>query len=303
VDYSNLAQIAEELPGKGLAAYSAYQHALAAAQNEHDAIEIKISLGSLWAQAFNVGKIREGEEYHRKLADAGDLTASDWWIYGQRLKDEKEFYEAASAHLHAASKADTESLKANYLAEAASYFYFSDHNDDALSAARSSLLLGDAAEPQTKADANRVISEVLTERGVNEEGLQYAQNAVAAQPSDHRTHLALGKALYQLHRYQDAITALKEALRLADGKFAPEHFLLGNIYFDLQRWNEASEAFKHAADLDKSDAGATYNIALCMMNEGYKTDAVDWLRETLRRKPDHPKRDQILKSMAKLESK
>ena len=42
------------------------------------------------------------------------------------------------------------------------------------------------------------------------------------------------------------------------------------------------------------DFAAAYNVALCMVNLGYKRDAATWFEESLRRDPTNTKRDDIL---------
>jgi tetratricopeptide (TPR) repeat protein len=106
--------------------------------------------------------------------------------------------------------------------------------------------------------------------------------------------------LFQLHRYPEALTASKSALRLDDGKYAYEHFLLGSIYFEMHSWSDAVDEFKRVAEAEKDNTDATYNAALCYQNEGYRSDAANWFEETLRRNPKHPQREQLLKSIARL---
>ncbi len=305
--WSNLASIEDELDGKDEESYAANKRALTAARRVRnnssgliDLSEIE-SLRSLWPQAIHLGHVEAGEQYFEELVRLKPATASDWFLFAFNLADAKQYAAAGRAYARGGDLVE-EKDKANYYTWAAEQFSLASNDDDALAVARKALKFP-IADVRTKATASRTISSILDERGVYEEALRYAEDAVGADPNDHQNHFWRASALYHLQRYQDALEEEKNALRLADGRFAFEHFLLGSIYFDLRQWDLASAAFEHAANLDKTDASSTYNIGLCMMNKGYKADAVDWFRETLKRKPNHPNRDHIEKLIAKLETK
>jgi len=72
------------------------------------------------------------------------------------------------------------------------------------------------------------------------------------------------------------------------------HFTLGSVYFELENWELSRQSFEKAAELDKTDFGAPYNIALCLAHLGYSRDAANWFEEAPRRDPNNPKRADIL---------
>ena len=95
----------------------------------------------------------------------------------------------------------------------------------------------------------------------------------------------LADSLYGLRRFQEAINASKQAIRLSDGKYAWMHFTLGNSYFDIENWELARQSYEKASQLDPKDDAATYNVAVCLARLGLFKDAADWYEETLRRNP------------------
>ncbi len=95
-------------------------------------------------------------------------------------------------------------------------------------------------------------------------------------------------------RFQEAINASKQAIRLSDGKYAWMHFALGSAYFEIQNWELSKQSYEKASELDSKDSAAPYNIALCMTHLGYYRDAANWYEEVLRRNPSHPEKAEIL---------
>ena len=73
------------------------------------------------------------------------------------------------------------------------------------------------------------------------------------------------------------------------------HFELGNAHFQLQQWPEAVQAFKKAAELEPMDSSAGgNNVAAALSNDNYRSDAIPWFREALRRNPNRPDKAEIL---------
>ena len=73
-----------------------------------------------------------------------------------------------------------------------------------------------------------------------------------------------------LRRYEEAINASNQAIRLSDGKYAEMHFRLGASDFDVENWQFAEQSFEKAAELAPTNTAAPYNTALCFLNLGYR---------------------------------
>jgi tetratricopeptide (TPR) repeat protein len=150
------------------------------------------------------------------------------------------------------------------------------------------------------ATAHREIAGVLNRRGVYQEALSHAREATALYPSDAWAFSAQADALLGLRRFQEAINASNQAIRLSDGKHATMHFKLGSAYFEVENWEFARQSFEKAAQLDAKDDAAAYNVALCFARLGFTLDAAKWFEEVLRRNPNHPDRQEILRRIQNL---
>ena len=116
--------------------------------------------------------------------------------------------------------------------------------------------------------------------------LPHAKEATTLDPSYAWAFSTEADALFSLRRFQEAINASKEAIRLSDGKFTRMHFRLGASYFETENWDLARQSFEKAAELDPSDEAAPYNVALCYSRIGYQVDAAHWFEEVLKRNPN-----------------
>lgn len=141
------------------------------------------------------------------------------------------------------------------------------------------------------------MSGILFDRGVYDQSITYAKQALALSTEEPWAYLHLSKSLNALGRNGEAATAAENAIRLSDGRFAEMHFVLGSAYFDLQNWERAARAFQKAAELAPEESASAYNVALCMQNQRFYLDAAKWFEEVLRRKPDHPDREEILRKI------
>jgi tetratricopeptide (TPR) repeat protein len=149
--------------------------------------------------------------------------------------------------------------------------------------------------------AHYQISEILNRRGVYAEGLNHAKEAVELDSSSSWYFQEEANALFGLRKFQEAVNASNQAIRISDGRYALMHFRLGASYFELGNWQFAEQSFEKAAELDLNLTAPAYNIALCFLNLGYRQDAVKWFREVLRRDPQYPDREAIQRRIAALE--
>lgn len=136
---------------------------------------------------------------------------------------------------------------------------------------------------------------MLNDRGVYSEALSHAREANDLDSSDPWFFQSQANALFHLRRFQEAINASNQAVRLSDGKFSTMHFRLGACYFELQNWEFARQSFEKAEELNQADTAAPYNVALSLQNLGYRGDAAKWYEEVLRRDPNYQDKVEVQK--------
>jgi tetratricopeptide (TPR) repeat protein len=108
---------------------------------------------------------------------------------------------------------------------------------------------------------------------------------------------SLGDAYFFLQRYNEAVSAEQEAIRLSNGKYPYTHFRLGSALFELEQWKSAEASFEQAWQEDPKNDNAAYNVALCLSKQGYNLDAIQWYRRVLQINPKREDRDQIIKKI------
>jgi tetratricopeptide (TPR) repeat protein len=265
--------------------------ALASSRRASDSDTEESAVRELIDCEYGLGKKSDGDRWFNLLASMGKASTFDWSSQGDRLREAKSFVEAGQAYTQAA----VGGLKSAWCDAEKSYSLTSE-DDSTLYCARECIEkeTGVASSEPALARAHADIADILNKRGVYTEALNHAKEATSLDPSDGFYQSSLADALFGLHRNYEAVTAAKEAIRLTDGKWAFMHFRLGSAYFELQNWELARDSYLKAAELDKRDPASAYNVALCLQNLRYFTDAATWYEEYLRRKPDSTDRDEIL---------
>jgi tetratricopeptide (TPR) repeat protein len=66
--------------------------------------------------------------------------------------------------------------------------------------------------------------------------------------------------------------------------------------------NAAKASFERAAELDRSDPVAAYNVAASLQNAGFKREAVTWYREVITRDPGYANKHGVIERIADLEN-
>ncbi|MGA8027611.1 MAG: tetratricopeptide repeat-containing serine protease family protein [Bryobacteraceae bacterium] len=274
------------------------------------------SIRGLIRAAYALDRPKEGDIWFKKLLETGSADAWDWDQQGDRQSLISAYREAAASYERAAS------LDGDYWrdwCDAASYWsvvpveyavtaspLITDQNpgDLVLADARKcvSAGVGQKESEQMTGRGHQLIAEVLVARGVFDQALHEAREATELLPSDARSFSTLADAFFGLRRFDETVTASKRAIALSDGKFSSLHFRLGSAYFELQDWELARQSFEKAAELETGDTAAPYNVALCLLRLGYKSDAIRWYREVLRRDPKYPDRAEIEKRIAWIQS-
>ena len=94
----------------------------------------------------------------------------------------------------------------------------------------------------------------------------------------------LGITYYELKRYNEAVEAYRQAMRIDPGH-AAVWTNLGAAYHVLDRYNEAIEAYRQAIRIDPKDALAWYNLGDAYGHSGNNTAALGAVRELRRLDP------------------
>jgi tetratricopeptide (TPR) repeat protein len=239
----------------------------------------------------------ETDKWFSSLSQIGGAQWWDWKQQAFRLDAARRYTEAGQAWQQAAE------FKADWTdwCEAAGSFEFAPGKEDSiLYTARQCIALGagkDKSEGRSS-DAHREIAEVLNDRGVYEEALSHSKEAIALNPENAFAYNQEAVALRGLHRYLEAINVAKQAIRLSDGKYGIMHFQLGSAYFETENWQFARQSFQKAAELMPNSDAAAYNVALCFQRLSLFLDAAQWYEEALRRNPNRPDKQDVLKTIS-----
>lgn len=288
----HLGEVLEER-GSHLEAEASFRRALDLGKTT-GAVELQANtFRGLVRTAHAQGKQTESDTWFKSLVETGEATAWDWQLNGGQLDRVRQYREAGRSYRQAALLGG---FWTNWC-EAASSFSLVDAEDDAvLACARKCIAEGSGKKDSEShlAQAHSNISGVLNDRGVYLEALSHAREATALNPSDPWAFDSQARALLGLRRFQEAINASNQAIRLSDGKYSTMHFKLGSAYFDVENWEFAKQSFETAARLSPKDSAAPFNVALCMVRLGFYADAAKWYQEVLRRDPNHPDRQDIL---------
>ena len=94
----------------------------------------------------------------------------------------------------------------------------------------------------------------------------------------------LGYAYDELMRYNDAIEALRQAVRI-DPEYVNAWNNLGAAYVELKRYNDAIEASLQAVRIDPENANAWYNLGVAYAFSGNRTEALNVVQELRRLDP------------------
>lgn len=290
--YYHFADVLEDR-GSYVEAESNFRRALDLSKTSSDPDLQANSLRGLVRTTYSQGKQAESDSWFEVLVEVGKVNAWDWQQNGSRLDAVRRYREAGQSYRQAAFLGGAWT---NWC-EAAGSFALTDGEDEAvLFCARRCVAEGSGKKDSESrlGNAHRQIANILNERGVYQEALSHAREASALNASDAWAYDAQAEALLGLRRFQEAINASNQAIRLSDGKYSTMHFKLGSAYFDVENWEFARQSFEKAAQLNPKDSAAPYNVALCLVRLGYYRDAAIWYEEVLRRDPNHRNREEIL---------
>ncbi len=280
-------------------ASATFQRALDASRNSRDPQTEDSCLRGLVRVAYALNRPADGEAWFKALAGTGRANAYDWWYQGDRYAGSGKFLEAGQAHQTAALLIGSWKC---WCKAAVEFSFVGSYQDQTLTCARKCIEMG-AGQKDSDDDlmwAHIEIADVLNSRGVYEEGLSHAKEAVSINGSNPWAWSSEADAFFGLRRFQETINAAKQAIRLSDGKYGMFHFRLGAAYYETENWEFARQSFEKAAELTPTDTAAPYNVALCLVRLGMFQDAATWYEEVLRRDPNYKDREELLKRIAAL---
>jgi len=117
-----------------------------------------------------------------------------------------------------------------------------------------------------------------------EEGLRWAERAIAADPRAAASHYAMGRIKEAAGRYGEAESGYREAVRL-DPVHARAHNNLGCMLHVQGRIDEALACYRRALDLDPSQPEANQNYAAIARDAGAQERAVEGYLRQIRANP------------------
>jgi Flp pilus assembly protein TadD len=289
--YALLADILEdrELTAESKVAFLK-AHEMAKARN--DASQSSSALRGLIRTSASMSNNAENDRWFKALVDSGAVTEFDRDAQARRLYKRGDNKGAGDNFALAASAA----WWSRYCDAATAYAVDNKDPDRILAMARACVANGANKKDSDSqlANAHRQIADVLNTRGVYEEALSQAREALVLLPQDAFEQDTLAEALTGLRRFQEAINAAKQAIRLSDGKYSWMHFRLGSAYFEIENWELSRQSFEKASQLNPKDAEAAYNVAICLVRLGLTRDAATWYEESLKRNPNQANRQEIL---------
>ncbi|MGD0077610.1 MAG: tetratricopeptide repeat protein [Sedimentisphaerales bacterium] len=116
--------------------------------------------------------------------------------------------------------------------------------------------------------------------------LTFFQKAKEKNPQDANAWFQLGVCFDELGRWQEAIEADKQAIKIKPG-FAEAHCNLGNAYRELGRYRDAIESYKQAIRIKPDDALAHSNLGVAYGNLGRYQDEIESYKQAIRINPDY----------------
>ena len=120
-----------------------------------------------------------------------------------------------------------------------------------------------------------------------DEALPFLDRALVLDPKMAAGHAEKGYSLRHLKRYDEAETALTRAIQLDPVPSLP-YLLLGDVYFYGKKdYARAVAPYKQGLQKDSSSYMAAYNLGWSYNDLANYNEAVRWLTESVRLKPDY----------------
>ncbi len=131
----------------------------------------------------------------------------------------------------------------------------------------------------------KAMGTALLQQGRNEEALVPLQRAAELSQGDAQPHNSLGNTLLKLNRLSAAEASLRRALELKPN-YAEAHYNLGNALIGQNRLPEAEASYRRALELNPDFAEAHCNLGVTLNDQGRFSEAEASYRRALALKPD-----------------
>jgi len=265
------------------------------------------------AQAFShhrAGRIAEARRHYERLLDREPALARAWHLYGVLLAQTGQAEKGIEAIRRATKLQPADAACANDLGNAC---LEARRIDDAIAAYGHAI----AAKPDF-ADAYANRARALRWRGDTQTAISDYDRVIALDPRAYRIMSERGIALLNLHRYDDALSALREAadaaprdpivqLNLGYGfhqvgredealsafqaaialepRLTAAHVVIGALHHDAGRAAEAKISFGRAVEIDPRCTEALAGLAALAHDAGDFDDSAKLLRQVLELEP------------------
>ena len=137
---------------------------------------------------------------------------------------------------------------------------------------------------QNDPDVLNDLSNAQLEAGNAKEAEQSARKAVQSSAKRFEAQMALGTALFAMHRFDQALSAFQEAVNL-DSTSGPAYRRLGITLYHLGRVGKAAEILLLADRLSPGDAETMNQIAMALERNGRSEDARQWFNRVAQMQP------------------
>jgi Flp pilus assembly protein TadD len=123
--------------------------------------------------------------------------------------------------------------------------------------------------------------------GRYQDAVEACKQAIRIKPDYAEAHCNLGVAYGKLGRYQDAIESYQQAIRIKPDYAADAYYNLGVVYSKFGRHQDAIESFKQAIKINPDDDEAHFNLGVTYYKLGRYQDAIESYKQAIRIKPDY----------------
>ena len=127
----------------------------------------------------------------------------------------------------------------------------------------------------------------LYKAGRYQEALEAFNNAVRLAPNDADALNNLGAVFYVLEQYARALDSFQKAVA-AKADSADAHYNLGNAYYMTGRHREATAAYRRAIQLNRDYVEARTNLGSLLISLGDLSGAIAELQESIRLRAGNP---------------
>jgi S1-C subfamily serine protease len=266
-----------------------------------DADLVQTAFGNLITENTKAKRPEEAEGWFRRYAARYKPTGYDWDSEGDRREEAKDFPAAADAYERAAADGDYYQYD-NCFASIDRYKQQITDQDKVLADGRKCV---EASVKNTNKGTEhffkqglplvyRDMADVLNSRGAYPSAFEYIKEAISADPQNAFGMYLESEILENMERYSECTSAAQEAVRLSDGAYPFMQFQLGQCYFDSGNWSQAVSSYRIAAEGNKADPAAAFNLGLSLLRQGFGADAHQWFREALNRNPSSELRGKIM---------